>query len=126
MHSLPFGKYKNHLIQDVPTDYLKWLLGQGRLKSGLKRFIASELEKRRAKESIAHARLETAKTEQKDTLSAGEQWQIEQVEKRCLSLPDELLPYLIARLEGRLDLNGTLLLQSLSAGLSGKFKEEVP
>ena len=26
---IPFGKFRGHLIADVPNSYLKWLIGEG-------------------------------------------------------------------------------------------------
>ena len=40
--TLPFGKYKDYEIEDVPSDYLEWLLEHDVLKS---RYLREEAER---------------------------------------------------------------------------------
>lgn len=45
---MPFGKYKNKLIKDVPTDCLNWFLGNVSLKEDtLEKNILAELKLRK-------------------------------------------------------------------------------
>jgi hypothetical protein len=44
--TLPFGKHKDKVLPDVPTDYLRWLLGAAKLSSGLRTAVVAELLRR--------------------------------------------------------------------------------
>jgi hypothetical protein len=46
MTSLPFGKYKNKPICDVPFDYLEWLLRETWPYEPVRRLVFAELERR--------------------------------------------------------------------------------
>jgi uncharacterized protein (DUF3820 family) len=43
---MPFGRYKNKPLADVPGDYLRWALGTCKLSSGLQAAVAEELQRR--------------------------------------------------------------------------------
>ena len=44
---MPFGKYKGEAIEDLPTDYIEWLLGNvERLSSSVQRELENQLELR--------------------------------------------------------------------------------
>lgn len=40
---MPFGKYRDKHLDDVPADYLQWLLANCKLSSGLRSAVAEEL-----------------------------------------------------------------------------------
>jgi len=40
---MPFGKYKNKLIKDIPTQYLLWVLTQAECEEGLRKVINTYL-----------------------------------------------------------------------------------
>ena len=44
METMPFGRYKNSIISEIPTDYLRW--GCRDLKGGIQRQFADELARR--------------------------------------------------------------------------------
>jgi len=44
---MPFGKYVNWMIKDLPTDYIKW--GIVNLKGDIASFFARELQRREPK-----------------------------------------------------------------------------
>jgi hypothetical protein len=43
---MPFGKYKGLLVEDVPTDYLEWMLETCRLRYSLREAVQCELTAR--------------------------------------------------------------------------------
>ncbi len=43
---MPFGKYKDMPMADVPAEYLEWLLSQENLKPSLARYFQKELDRR--------------------------------------------------------------------------------
>jgi hypothetical protein len=44
--ALPFGKHKGTPLAEVPTGYLNWLIGQGKLSTGIRQGVADELRRR--------------------------------------------------------------------------------
>lgn len=46
MASLPFGKHKDEPLEQVPTDYLAWVVRTCKLSSGLYAAVADELKRR--------------------------------------------------------------------------------
>jgi uncharacterized protein (DUF3820 family) len=42
-HVLPFGKHKGQELSSVPTDYLRWCLGNCKLSSGFRVAVVAEL-----------------------------------------------------------------------------------
>jgi hypothetical protein len=44
--AIPFGKHKNKLLDEVPADYLDWLLRSCKLSSGLQNAVTAELRRR--------------------------------------------------------------------------------
>jgi hypothetical protein len=48
MLNMPFGKYKGELIEDIPTDYLRWLFRECNLRPPLRYAVERELAIRRA------------------------------------------------------------------------------
>jgi hypothetical protein len=45
-HSLPFGRHKDQPLTEVPTDYLRWAIGECKLSSGLLTALTAELVRR--------------------------------------------------------------------------------
>jgi hypothetical protein len=45
-YRLPFGKHAGALPREVPSDYLRWLLREWKLSSGLRSALAAELSSR--------------------------------------------------------------------------------
>jgi hypothetical protein len=45
-HALPFGKYRNQPLVEVPTDYLDWFLRSCKLSGGLRNAVTDELRRR--------------------------------------------------------------------------------
>jgi hypothetical protein len=45
-HVMPFGKYKDKPLAEVPSPYLSWLLRECKLSSGLRAAVADELSRR--------------------------------------------------------------------------------
>ena len=43
---MPFGKHKGEKLSDIPTDYLKYILGWDRLYDGLRKTIEAHLKTR--------------------------------------------------------------------------------
>lgn len=48
---MPFGKYKGEHIEDIPTNYLKWLEEQPNIDSELRRHLNHEIERREGNRS---------------------------------------------------------------------------
>lgn len=46
VHQLPFGMHKGKAVADVPTPYLKWLIAECKLSSGLAGAVRGELSRR--------------------------------------------------------------------------------
>jgi hypothetical protein len=44
--ALPFGRYANQPLADVPSSYLSWLLAEAKLSTGLRAAVAAELGRR--------------------------------------------------------------------------------
>ena len=42
--TMPFGKHKGMLLNDIPSDYRQWLLGQGDIDSYLRKALEAELD----------------------------------------------------------------------------------
>lgn len=56
---MPFGKYKGEAIEDVPSDYFRWLLENARaLDHGLRKEIEAQLEMR-AGRGVVRVKVET-------------------------------------------------------------------
>jgi uncharacterized protein (DUF3820 family) len=43
---MPFGKHRGQPLRDIPTSYLRWLVGGVKLSSGLRLAVAEELQRR--------------------------------------------------------------------------------
>jgi hypothetical protein len=52
---MPFGKYRGQLLEDVPTDYLEWLLDAFPLRPFLRRAVERELTIRAGNFSVKPA-----------------------------------------------------------------------
>jgi hypothetical protein len=60
---MPFGKYKHHNLEDIPDDYLRWLLGTVDLAGWLLSAVRRELQARDADEPPrGYRHQETART----------------------------------------------------------------
>lgn len=44
--TLNFGKHKGKSLEDIPVEYLDWLIGQDWLKSDIKELITKHLKSR--------------------------------------------------------------------------------
>jgi len=44
---MPFGKHKGEKLEDLPTDYIEWLLENADLRSGLQAELENQLAGRR-------------------------------------------------------------------------------
>lgn len=53
--TMPFGKWRGHLIEDIPSDYLGWALrGMDHADEELRRQMREELNRRRAAPGTVH------------------------------------------------------------------------
>lgn len=43
---MPFGKHKGELIEDLPTDYIEWLLTECDLRPALQKELENQLKAR--------------------------------------------------------------------------------
>lgn len=43
---MPFGKYKGEPLEDLPTSYIEWLLGECNLERKLEQELQNQLEMR--------------------------------------------------------------------------------
>lgn len=49
MLRMPFGKHKGELLEDIPTDYLRWLLESCELRQDLEMEVENQLALREGK-----------------------------------------------------------------------------
>ena len=89
---MPFGKYKDHDIEDVNTGYLEWLLEQN-IQEDLKYAIREETKQR----------LDTTKTTKGKQIKLSKNVFMEELAKIIVKTPEEFLhqEYLLETIVGK-------------------------